>query len=99
MLAPLALQPISLTARTVHRIADARGTTVSCVSGVVWITQERDSRDQVLGAGHSFVLDRPGIAVVYALEDALVTIGASSPQPERKGLPATMQAHADRAWA
>jgi DUF2917 family protein len=83
----------------VHRIDDAPGTAVSCVSGVVWVTQERDSRDLVLGAGQSVVLDRPGLAVVYALRDALVTVGASPQPPEHKGLPPAARAHVNRAWA
>ena len=99
MLASLPLEPISLTARSVHRIDDAPGTAVSCVSGVVWVTQERDSRDLVLGAGQSVVLDRPGLAVVYALRDALVTVGASQQPPEPKGLPPAARAHVNRAWA
>ena len=41
MLAPLPLEPISLAARSVHRIENAKGIRVSCVRGVAWITQER----------------------------------------------------------
>ena len=99
MLAPLELQPIALGARSVHRIEDARGMTVTCIKGVTWITQERDSRDLILAAGQSVVLDRPGLAVVYAFRDALVTVGPSLalPAPERR--PAPARSYADRAWA
>ena len=62
MLAPLPLEPISLAARSVHRIENAKGIRVSCVRGVAWITQERDPRDLILAAGQSVVLDRPGLA-------------------------------------
>ena len=86
MLAPLTLEPIALAARSVHRIENAKGVRVSCVRGATWITQERDQRDMILAAGQSFVLDRPGLAVVYAFKDAVITVGsglaaAASPQP------------------
>ena len=48
MLAPLELEPIALQARAVHRIDNGRGMQVTCVKGVVWVTQERDSRDIIL---------------------------------------------------
>ena len=75
MLAPLMLEPIALAARSVHRIEDAKGTKVSCVRGATWITQERDGRDLILASGQSIVLDRRGVAVVYAFQDAVITVG------------------------
>ena len=75
MLAPLVLEPIALAARCVHRIEDARGMKVSCVRGVTWITQENDGRDLILASGQSVVLDRRGMAVVYAFQDAVITVG------------------------
>lgn len=75
MLAPLVLEPIALAARSVHRIEDARGMKVSCVRGVTWITQENDGRDLILASGQSVVLDRPGVAVVYAFQNAVITVG------------------------
>lgn len=99
MLAQLDLVPIALKAREVHRIENARGTEVTCIKGVAWITQERDSRDLILAAGHAVVLDRPGLAVVYAFRDALITVGPSLrlPMPDRHARRA--QHYADRAWA
>ena len=83
MLAPLSLEPISLAARSVHRIENAKGTRVSCVRGVAWVTQERDPRDMILVAGQSVVLDRPGVAVAYAFKDAVLTLAPAwqSPAP------------------
>ena len=77
MLAPLTLEPIALAAGSVHRIETAKGIKVSCVRGATWITQERDPRDMILAAGQSVVLDRPGLAVVYAFKDAVITLGAA----------------------
>ena len=75
MLAPLVLEPIALAARSVHRIEEAKGTKVACVRGVTWITQENDRRDLILASGQSIVLDRRGVAVVYAFQDAVITVG------------------------
>jgi hypothetical protein len=97
MLAQLALEPIALTARTVHRIEDAQGMQVSCARGVTWVTQERDSRDIILTAGQSVVLDRPGLAVVFAFKDALITVGPATPVPAAPRVRAP--SHADRVWA
>ena len=99
MLAPLDLEPISLPARSVHRIESARGAQVTCVRGVTWITQANDPRDLILGAGQSVVLDRPGLAVVYAFKDAVIIVGAAlQHRPAAKG-PAPARVYADRAWA
>jgi hypothetical protein len=34
--------------------------------GVLWITQSNDTEDIVISDGQSFVLDRPGLALVSA---------------------------------
>ncbi len=99
MLAQLNLEPIALGVRSVHRIEQARGMQVSCIKGVTWITQERDSRDLILAAGHSVVLDRPGLAVVYAFRDALITVGPSLALPAPESRPKPARSYADRAWA
>jgi hypothetical protein len=87
MLASVALEPIMLPARSVRRIEDGRGMQVSCVRGTIWVTQTRDPRDIILASGQSLVLDRRGLAVVYAFRDAVITVGpawqlpASDPMP------------------
>jgi Protein of unknown function (DUF2917) len=99
MLATLDLDPIALRARTVHRIEQAKGMEVTCIKGVTWITQERDARDLILAAGHSVVLDRPGLAVVYAFRDALITVGPTLALPPPQGRRKAQRSYADRAWA
>ena len=91
MLAPLTLEPISLAARSVHRIENAKGIRVSCVRGVAWITQERDPRDMILAAGQSVVLDRPGLAVAYAFKEAVITVGAVWQLPTPGSQPAACE--------
>ena len=99
MLAPLELEPIALAARSVHRIENGRDMQVSCARGVVWITQERDPRDLILSAGQSVVLDRPGLAVVFAFKDAMITVGGALQLPAPASVPARTRSYADRAWA
>lgn len=99
MLAPLNLQPISLAARSVHRIEDARGAQVTCVRGIAWVTQEGDARDLILEPGQSAVLDKPGLGVVFALADAVITVGAVAELPPPAGMRAKVRTYADRAWA
>lgn len=79
---------IALPARSVHRIQSGKGQLVTCLKGVTWITQANDERDIILSEGQSFVLDRQGLAVVFALKEAAIIVGvarlpAMAPEPER----------------
>src|SRR5262245_80545 len=51
-------------------VMDGRGSSMQCLFGSVWVTQDGDPRDIVLGAGDRFTLDRDGLAIVYATSDA-----------------------------
>jgi len=99
MLAAVELQPITLAARSVHRIEKAGGLQVSCARGVAWITQERDPRDIILAAGHSVVLDRPGLAVVFAFKESVITVGPAPAEVPQQAPASAARARADRAWA
>jgi len=91
MLAPFTRQSIALAARCVHRIENAKGVEIACVRGATWVTQERDPRDLILAAGQSLVLDKAGLAVIYAFKDALITVGAAWQRPARADVPADRQ--------
>jgi hypothetical protein len=71
----LDIKPVRVPARTVHCIEGAKGLQVTAVAGTVWLTQSRDPRDVILTRGQSFILDRKGRAVVYALSDATIIVG------------------------
>ncbi len=71
----LDIKPVRLPARAVHCIEGGKGLQITAVSGTVWLTQARDPRDVILTRGRSFILDRKGRAVVYALKDAAIVIG------------------------
>lgn len=50
------------------------GVTVACVSGMVWLTQEGDYEDHVLGSAERFALNRAGRTLVMALEDSRICV-------------------------
>jgi hypothetical protein len=72
-------RPVRLPARAIRRIEDGEGLEVTTLSGTVWITQARDARDVILARGQSFILDRKGCAVVYALRHATIVVGHPGP--------------------
>ena len=64
-------------ARSRHvQVIDGRGSSMRCLAGSVWVTQEGDPRDIVLAAGDAFTLDRDGVAIVYATSDAAIAFSS-----------------------
>jgi len=57
------------------------GTTIQCVRGRVWLTQEGDSRDHAFPAGVSFSVDTPGRAVLTALGGPSVVLVTRDKRP------------------
>jgi DUF2917 family protein len=71
------VNPVRLPARSLHCVEHGKGVEITALSGTVWITQAYDRRDVILTQGQSFILDRQGRAVVYALGDAAIVVGAA----------------------
>jgi hypothetical protein len=65
---------LRLQARELLRMHDAAGTRVHCVHGSLWITQDGDRKDYHLGTGMSLVLDRPGLALILALQQSEIAL-------------------------
>ena len=65
---------LCLKRRQVVKVRDGLGHSIVCDSGSVWVTQEGDPRDIVLGAGEAFTLDRRGTALVLAFEPGAISI-------------------------
>jgi hypothetical protein len=70
---------LALTAGQIASLRDAQGTRIDCLSGSLWITQEGEGRDIVLGPGEQVTLDRNGKTVVHAFKPSLVLVVESSP--------------------
>jgi hypothetical protein len=88
---------VSLRRRATYRVVNGQGQRVFSVRGDLWITQEHDHRDIVLRSGEGFTLDRPGVAIVYALSDVTFTVGTPWTLPEAASVPAV--GHAPRPGA
>ena len=71
------INPVRLPAGCVHCVEGGKGFEITAVSGAVWITQACDRRDVILKRGQSFILDRHGRTVVYALKEAAIVVGPS----------------------
>jgi hypothetical protein len=68
---------INLERSDLVRIENARDMHVRVEKGVVWITQERDTRDVTLEDGESFRFDCDGLALISAFGLALISISRS----------------------
>ncbi len=84
---PESIERIIVRARSVTRIEEGVGAGVTCCKGAIWITQSNDARDIVLEAGESFVLDRPGLALVFAMTDSAVILGPGWQMPAGASVP------------
>lgn len=84
---------LCLKSHQVLKVRGGIGHTIICHSGTVWVTQDRDRRDIVLGAGESFALDRNGLALVQALEQSAISI-ALAPVSDRAAAPVALPRHA-----
>jgi len=65
---------LALGRRDTFTLETARGALVRCLEGAVWITQDGDRADHVVGAGDSFRVDRDGTVIVQATRPARVAI-------------------------
>lgn len=56
------------------KVRDGAGSTICAREGTLWITEEDSTRDVVLEPGNCFRLERPGLAIVQAVDDASVSL-------------------------
>ena len=57
-----------------HLDGDSRGTEIYCLQGILWVTQQGDGQDYILGSGDRFVVSRSGRVVIEAVSDAILRI-------------------------
>ena len=77
---------IALATDQFLKLEGARGARIATCRGSVWITQDGDSRDIVLGPRESFVLDSAGPSIVQALEPVDLAITEPVRQPRTSGV-------------
>ena len=58
---------MSLDKDSFIRVQGAAGTCVQCRKGSLWITQDKDIEDYVLGPGQALELEHDGDAIIFAL--------------------------------
>lgn len=78
---PLETKVVALNPHELVGLENAQGRCVCVLRGTVWITQSDDRRDIVLEAGQSFVLDRPGLALIHALTASALTLDSGLQRP------------------
>jgi hypothetical protein len=66
----LLLAARSLAKGRIRHLAAQAGRSVECLSGSIWITQDGDRRDIVLGPGEAFAFDRRTDALLSAFDDS-----------------------------
>lgn len=67
-------------------VRDARGVRITCLTGVLWITQDNYVKDFIVGPGESHTVDYAGLTLVTALEPTTLSMReASAPLMSRIG--------------
>jgi len=66
---------LALAAGEVLTLDDARGIRIHARTGTVWVTEEANLRDHVVGPGETHVVTRGGRTLIQALQPAWVALG------------------------
>ena len=65
---------LALEAGQLLSLDDACGTSIHSRAGTLWITEEGEPRDFVVGPGEAFLVSRPGRTLVQAMAPAHVAL-------------------------
>lgn len=65
---------LSLARDGLLALRDAQGTRILCHEGALWVTQEGDIRDLIIGPGDALTLRAPGLTVVTAVQPSTLTL-------------------------
>jgi DUF2917 family protein len=77
-------------------IEHGRGMQIELWDGELWITQEGDDRDYIIGPGARFRLDREGVALANGLKAARITLTAPVPAHYAERITLTLAGSAPR---
>ena len=65
---------IALEPGQVVTLDDAKGTRIVARLGTVWVTEEGDTRDHIVGPGDALIVAHSGRTVVQALKSAWISL-------------------------
>jgi hypothetical protein len=74
-------------------VQDGVGTRVVCRSGVLWVTQEGDVKDTIVGPFEVLTIRKPGRTVITALESSSLTLMEADTAPAGTTAPARRATH------
>ena len=77
-------------------IEHGRGMQIELWDGELWITQEGDDRDYIIGPGARFRLDREGVVLANGLKGARITLTAPVPAHYAERITLTLAGSAPR---
>src|SRR4051794_24579515 len=69
---------LALAAGEVVTLDDARGVRIQARSGSVWVTEEANLRDHILGPGDALVVTWAGRTLIQAMKPSWVALGDAS---------------------
>lgn len=72
---------LTLQRRELIELADARGLTLTCLAGALWVTVAGSPEDRILVAGEHCVLDGSGSVVISACRAARLRLAAAGTAP------------------
>jgi hypothetical protein len=70
---------LALAAGEVVTLDDARGVRIHARTGSVWVTEEANTRDHILGPGEVLVVGRDGRTVIQALQASSIALRERPP--------------------
>lgn len=77
---------LALAKGSMLKIEDGRGIVLEVKRGMLWLTQEGDTRDRYIAAGDWLRLDGDGLAIANALQRTVVCIAAAEGADSRAPL-------------
>jgi hypothetical protein len=66
---------LALDTGQILTLDDAEGLRILARKGAVWVTEEGDVKDHIVGPGDTLIVAHPGRTVVQALQPSWISIG------------------------
>jgi len=70
---------LALAAGEVLTLDDARGVRIQARTGSVWVTEEANLRDHILGPGDALVVTRAGRTLIQAMKPSWIALRDAAP--------------------